>query len=120
MDVIIPPNTTASVTLPGETTLCEVGAGAWHWSIPYVDPDARGPFTVDDLVGEIMSDSAARDTMMAELDRAGAPGFLKMILFNEGSAPLRVALHMLPNYKEAVTAMNQALLNLSISKGIKS
>jgi alpha-L-rhamnosidase len=114
MDVIVPANTTASVTLPGETTPRDVGSGSWHWSIPYIDPDARGPFTVDDLVGEIMSDSTARDTVMAELDRLGAPGFFKMILSNERSAPLRVALHMLPNYEEAVIAMNQALLNLSM------
>lgn len=116
LDVTIPANTTASVTLPGETQSLEVGSGSWHWSIPYVDPDARGPFTVNDIVGEIMSDNAARDTVMAELDRAGAPDFIKMILFNERNAPLRQALRMLPNYEEAVTVMNQALLNISKSE----
>jgi len=118
LNVIVPPNTTVLVTLPnGEEH--ETGSGTWHWNIEYQDPDARGPFTVDDIVGEIMSDNTARDTVMAELDRAGAPDFLKMILANERSSPLRDALHMLPNYEEAVTAMNQALLKISMNKGTK-
>jgi hypothetical protein len=34
--VVIPPNTTASVTLPwNEATPIEVGSGTHHWSYPY-------------------------------------------------------------------------------------
>lgn len=112
LNTMIPPNTTALVTLPnGEQH--EVGSGTWNWLIDYQDPDARGPFTVDDTVAEIMSDSAARDAMLTELDRAGAPGFLKMILFNERGMPLRHALHMLPDYDKAVETMNAAFAKLS-------
>jgi alpha-L-rhamnosidase len=113
LSVIIPPNTTARVTLPGsDTPPIEVGSGAWNWSAPYQDPDARGPLTVEDLVGEIMSDRAAREAVLTELDRAGAPGFLKAILFNERSLSLRQALQLLPNYEAAVQMMNDALANL--------
>ncbi|MEP6894457.1 MAG: glycoside hydrolase family 78 protein, partial [Chloroflexota bacterium] len=63
LNVIIPSNTTALVTLPnGEKH--EVGSGIWNWSVPYQDPDARGPFTVDDLTGDIMSDKQASDAIM--------------------------------------------------------
>ena len=49
LDLVIPPNTTALVSLPGsETSPVEVGSGSWHWSLPYRDPDARGLFTLDD------------------------------------------------------------------------
>jgi alpha-L-rhamnosidase len=110
--VTIPPNTTALVTLPGSDTPLEVGSGSWHWTIPYQDPNARGAFTVDDLVGEIMSDSAASDALLGVLDQVGAPGFLRMILFTERNIILRQALQMLPNYAEAVEMMNAALAKL--------
>jgi alpha-L-rhamnosidase len=43
LDVIVPPNTTALVTFPGnDATPVEVGSGTWHWSVDYQDPDARG------------------------------------------------------------------------------
>jgi alpha-L-rhamnosidase len=114
LDVVIPPNTTSRVTLPGsDTQPIEVGSGIWHWSAPYHDPDARGAFTVDDLVGEIMSNTAARDTIFKVLDRVGAPGFLKAVLSNERNLPLRQALHMLPNVDEAVNIMNDAFANLT-------
>jgi alpha-L-rhamnosidase len=56
LDVVIPPNAIALVTLPGSgTPPIEVGSGSWHWSAPYQDPDARGPLTLDDMVTEIMT-----------------------------------------------------------------
>jgi alpha-L-rhamnosidase len=113
LHVVIPPNTTALVTLPGsDTPPIEVGSGSQHWTVAYKDPDARGPYTVDDLVGEIMSEPAARGAVLTVLDRAGAPGFLKAALFNEGNMPLRQALQMLPNEEEAVELMNNALANI--------
>jgi hypothetical protein len=64
---------------------------------------------VDDLVGEILGESAARNVMMDVLDRVEAPGFLRMVIFDERNIPLRQALHMLPNHEEAVIQMNDAL-----------
>jgi alpha-L-rhamnosidase len=111
LNVIIPPNTTALVILPGSEKQ-EVGSGKWHWSIPYQDPDARGPFTVDDLAGDIMSDAVARDTIMDVLVSAGAPEFLRNIIFDERNLTLRQSLRMLPNYDSAVKTMNDALQSI--------
>ena len=113
LEVVIPPNTTARVILPGsDAPPIAVGSGAWRWSLPYQDPDARGPYTVDDQVGEIISDNAARTVMLDVLEQAGAPGFLKAILFNERNMPLRQALQMLPDPATAVDLMNAALATL--------
>jgi alpha-L-rhamnosidase len=113
LEVTIPPNATARIILPvSDSQPIEIGSGVWRWSAPYQDPDARGSFTADDLVGDIMSDNAARDVIFAVLDRVGAPGFLKAILANERSIVLRQVLQMLPNYEEAVEMMNAALAGL--------
>lgn len=113
LKVVIPPNTTAQVFFPGsDTPPAEVGAGVWQWSLPYQDPDARGPYTVDDLIGEIVSDSAARAAMLSVLEQLGAPIFLKAILFNEHNMPLRQALQLLPKPDEAMDLMNAALAAL--------
>ena len=112
LNVVIPPNTTALVTLPnGEQH--EVSSGTWHWLVEYQDPDTRGPYTVDDLLGEILSEPAARDAMMDVLERMQAPGFLRMIIFDERNIPLRQALHMLPNHKETLAKMNAALQSIA-------
>jgi alpha-L-rhamnosidase len=113
LDVTIPPNTTARIILPiSDSQPIEVGSGIWHWSAPYQDPDVRGPYTVDDPVGEIMSDNTARDVIFTVLGRVGAPDFFKSILSNERSIVLRQALQMLPNYDEAVEMMGAALAGL--------
>jgi alpha-L-rhamnosidase len=113
LDVVIPPNTSAFVSLPGDdTTPAEVGSGTWHWSAPYQDPDARGPFTVDDLTGDIMSSVPARNAVMDVLVRAGAPEFLRAVISNERNIVLRQSLHMLPNYEDTVKMMNDALQSM--------
>lgn len=111
--VVVPPNTTAQVVFPGSATPpSEVGSGHWQWSLPYQDPDARGPYTVDDLIGEIFSDSAARTVMLDVVERTGAPAFLKAILFNEHNLPLREALQLLPDPAASVALMDAALATL--------
>ncbi len=113
LDVIIPPNTTARVILPGgDTSPNEVGSGIWHWSAPYQDPDTRGPFTVDDLTGDILSDNAARDTIMDVFERTGTPEYLRANILVEKNIPLRQSLGMLSDYDAAVKMMNDALAGL--------
>lgn len=113
LNVLIPPNTTAVITLPcGNLDSIEVGSGSWYWSIPYQDLDVHGPFTVDDLIGDITYDPAARDVLMDVLQKVGAPGFLVGILLNERNVPLREALLMLSNHEEAMILVNEAFANL--------
>jgi len=113
LDVVIPPNTSAFVKLPGSDAVpVEVGSGTWHWDVPYQDPDARGPFTVDDLIGDIAYHQAARDAIMDILDQVGAPPFLMRMLLSERNAPLRGVLQALPNSEIAVKLINDALANL--------
>ena len=113
LKVVVPPNTTAQVVFPGSATpSIEVGSGVWQWSLPYQDPDARGPYTVDDRIGELVSDSAARAAMLGVLAQVGAPVFLTAILFNEHNMPLRQALQLLPDPAAAVDLMNAALAAL--------
>ena len=113
LDVMIPPNTTALVTLPDRSTPpIEVGSGDWHWSVPYEPCNARESYTIDDLTGEILSDNAAREALMAVLDRAEVPHFARNIIFNEPGLPLRQSLHMAPNYESAMSMMSEALARL--------
>ncbi len=111
LNVTIPPNTAALVTLPNSEQTA-VGSGVWHWSIDYHDPDARGPFTVDDLTGELMCNQDASNRIMDVLTHIGAPEFIRMIILNEWNVPLRDSLHMLSNYADAVKMMNEALAEL--------
>jgi len=109
LNIIIPANTSALVILPnGEQN--EVGSGEWHWTVPYQDPDARGPFTVDDLTGDIMSDPAARDIIMSAFDRLEVRDkFMLTMLLSEGNIAFRQVLQILPNHAEAVKIMSDAL-----------
>jgi hypothetical protein len=99
------------VTLPnGEQH--EVGSGTWNWRVEYQDPDARGPFTVDDLTGDIMSDEKASSAMMDLLERVGVPEFQHWMILGERNIPLRQSLRILPKYEEAVIMINDALATL--------
>jgi alpha-L-rhamnosidase len=109
LNVIVPANTTATVTLPGNDRPQEVGSGSWHWSVTYQDPDARGPYTVDDLVGDILGDAPARDALVDVLVGLEVPGFQQMIILSERNIPLRYGLQELPDYQEAVKQINEAL-----------
>ena len=107
----IPPNTTAQITLPnGEQHA--VGSGTWNWVVDYQDPDARGPFTVDDLTGDIMNDKHACNAIMDVLVSMGVPEYMQGMIFDERNIALRQSLRMLPKYEEAVIMMNDALAAL--------
>jgi alpha-L-rhamnosidase len=113
LDVVIPANTTARVTLPGsDAAAIEVGAGKHHWSVPYQDPDARGPFTVDDLAGDIMSDTKARDTILDVLVRTGVREHHRAMILDERNIPLRKSLSLLPNPEEAMKLISDALADI--------
>jgi len=111
LDIIIPANASALVILPNVEQI-EVGSGTWHWCVDYEDPDARGPYTVDDLVGDILGDDAAHAAILSAFDKIGAPEFYRSMVFDERNLLLRDALSMLPNPDNAVKLMDDALAGL--------
>jgi alpha-L-rhamnosidase len=112
LDLVVPANTTALVTLPGSVAPIETGSGAWHWSVPYEDPDVRSPYTVDALVGDILGDATARAAILQTFERAKTPGYLRDMILNEGHLSLRQALCMFPDYDVAVKMMSDTLADL--------
>jgi alpha-L-rhamnosidase len=112
LNVLVPANTSAVVTLPGSATPLEVGSGAWYWCVPYRDPDVHAPYTVDDKTGEILGDVNARAAILQTFERAGIPTYFRNLIFNEGHLSLRQALCMFPDYEAALKMMSDTLENL--------
>lgn len=113
MKVSVPPNARGEVVLPGQDGgPIQVGSGQWQWSVPYQDPDIRGPYTVDDYVGDILSEKGGREAILETLDKLNASGFLRFILLRNTAAPLRDGLGMMPNQEEAIQQFNEALAKL--------
>ncbi|MEZ4684097.1 MAG: alpha-L-rhamnosidase C-terminal domain-containing protein [Caldilineaceae bacterium] len=111
MRVTVPPNARGLVTLPGtDGGPIEVGSGGWQWSVPHAETAVRGPYTVDDYVGDILSEKHGRATIAEALDKLNAPPFMRALLFRDGNVPLRQGLERLPD--EGVAVMNKALATL--------
>jgi alpha-L-rhamnosidase len=71
--VVVPPNTTAVVVLPGGGTEIEVGSGHHEWTVP----DPRVPVepravTLGSTLGEIADDPEAYEAVLAAVDALGA------------------------------------------------
>ena len=114
VSVIVPPNTTASVILPGkDTESMEVGPGMYNWSYSYQDPDARGPLSVDDPIGAIADVPKAWAAVQDAIARlAPESHFLKFGLQTYRRTSLRQALISLPNSEEVVESISHAFLQL--------
>jgi alpha-L-rhamnosidase len=112
VDVIVPPNTTAQVTLPGAPTPLAVGSGVWQWRVPYTAAVRQG-YTLDDPIGDIMADKPARAAVMAALAAAQAPGFVFAVLDNERTLPLRAALGLVGDAERLGDAVAAALAALA-------
>jgi hypothetical protein len=80
--------------------------------VPYQNLELRGPYTVDDLVGDILSTNTARDAVLDALVRAETPDFLRTMIFNERGLPLRQVLRLAPNYDATLKIMNETLASL--------
>ena len=75
----------------------------------YQNRSAFGLYTVDDLVGDIMSDSAARTTLMDVLVHANVPDCLKVILATKRNNPLQQAPRMMPNSNDLLAKLTDLL-----------
>ena len=114
VNVIVPPNTTASVVLPSkETETLEVGPGRHSWSYSFRDPDARARLSVDDLIGEIADVPGAWAAVQGAIAHlAPKSHFIRFGLLTQRKTPLRQALAGLPNSEEVLASISDALLKL--------
>ncbi len=112
--VVVPPNTTARVTLPGsDIAPLDVGAGTHRWSYVYQDPDARPALTLDSTVGDLIDDADAWAVVMHTVARlAPRPPFIGRIIQSQSGSPLRKVLGTLPNAGEVGAAIESALAAL--------
>jgi alpha-L-rhamnosidase len=67
VEVVVPPNTTASIILPAsEVETVEVGAGTHRWSYPYRDAKAgRPPLTLNSTLDELVDEPEAWNSVVA-------------------------------------------------------
>jgi alpha-L-rhamnosidase len=114
--VVVPPNATASVILPGrKSTPIEVGSGTHRWSYQYQSSNVRPSFSLDSTLGELLDDAEAWAAVSSVVRRympelagidtgAGLSGY--------GALPLRQVLSMLPQADELSTAIEAVLAAL--------
>ena len=106
LDVVVPPNTSARVTLPGaQDAPLEVGSGRYHWSQAYTKPDAHPPLTIDNTVGELMSDPETWKAVIGAIQRVTqGRGFLLRMLSSDPELVLRQALTRGPRSNPAMVS----------------
>jgi alpha-L-rhamnosidase len=113
VEVLVPPNTTASVTLPGnDATPMEVQSGSHSWSYPYQNPSAQRLLSLDSTISELLDDSGAWDAVQKVILRAFpefAPAIAGIGQQGLGGVPLRQMITMLP-HAEAVTVEIETML----------
>jgi alpha-L-rhamnosidase len=112
--VIVPPNATASVTLPGREVEPEwVESGTHNWSYEYRNTNEGRPLSIDRLIGEICDDPEAWSAVVDVLQQR-VPGnvFFLFTLESQGKRTLREALASLPNAREMLQAIVDAFEEL--------
>jgi alpha-L-rhamnosidase len=109
VELVVPPNTTARVTLPGrDEDAIEVGSGTHRWSHPLPAASARR-LTLDSTVRELVDDLEAWTAVVrAAPELAG----MEVSPMGRGAMPLRQALNFRPNGAELSAAVEAALAKL--------
>jgi alpha-L-rhamnosidase len=112
--ILIPPNTTATVNLPGEESeSLEVGPGTHSWSYSYQNLDARGPLSVDHPIGEIADVPKAWTAVQDAIARLSPKShFIRFSLLTQRKTPLRQALAGLPNSEEVLANISDRFSRL--------
>jgi len=121
--VVVPPNTTGAVVLPGhDTTPIEVGSGTHQWSYPYqMRKPNRVLLTIDNTLGEIIDDPAAWAVVLAAI-RATMPEYAGGELGPKGSAnmPVRQVFAHSQHKSKLLSAIAAALAGLDGPEGSTS
>lgn len=111
--VVVPPNTTAEIALPGQPDAAsiEVTSGTHHWRYDYVDfARLRGSLTVDSSVGELIDDPAAGPLVIAAINRFGTE--LADQVLDQETLSLREAISFMPRRQEIITEIASVLASL--------
>jgi alpha-L-rhamnosidase len=115
--VVVPPNATASVTLPGgNATSIEVGSGTHRWSYPYHIKRNRHPRSLDCTINEFIDDPEAWTTVLTTM-RQHLPSLARhmdvgtMMQWN-GNMTLGQMLSLLPHADELPASLEAALAGL--------
>jgi alpha-L-rhamnosidase len=114
VEASVPPNTRASVTLPGgDGSTIAIGSGRYRWVYPYQAPQPlRRPLTLDSTLGEVIDDPAAWAAVLAVL-RRHLPGFADRELGQNGALaqPVRQLFEFgnFPNKEGLLAAIQDAL-----------
>lgn len=121
VDLIVPPNVRAEVSLPGQE-LVEVGSGTHGWRVPFKATDMVRPrLTVNNTAAEIMADPEAWDVVKAAMIRA-MPELAEHLHHSSGqgqqsaSSPLIEQLALIPPGYKVVEAVMAALDELAAAR----
>ena len=109
--VVVPPNATASITLPGgNAPPLEVGSGTHRWSYPYQVKSAHHPRSLDSTISEFLDDPQAWTTVVTTMRRY-MPDLarVEVSLRSSSDIPLRQAVSVLPHADELSTSIEAAL-----------
>ena len=116
--VVVPPNATASVTLPGgDTKPIKIGAGTHRWAYPYQDLSAvRHPRSLDSMISEFIDDPEAWNAVVRTI-RQHLSGLARhmdigtLMLYNSNMT-LEQVLSLLPHADGLRPALEAALTAL--------
>ncbi|MEF2277336.1 glycoside hydrolase family 78 protein [Deinococcus sp. YIM 134068] len=114
LEVTVPANTTARVSLPGGGETHEVGSGPHRWSVPLPAQAPRPPLTLDSTMNELVDDPEAYRLFM-RLVRDHAPDVADHMATGPGGAgdrPIRRGLFMMPRVDEFLPRLEAALADL--------
>ena len=115
--VVVPPNATASVTLPGsDARPIEVGAGTHRWSYPYHLKRFPQPRSLDDTISDFVDDPEAWTTVLTTMRRHMPQLSRHLNIGNimqwDDDMTLGETLSLLPNARQLRAALEDALTGL--------
>ena len=111
LDVTLPPNTTGTVTLPGDGQTFSVACGHYTWSIPYQPAEKQvAPLSLDMSIGELIDRPEAYNRILGVLYQNNHE--LSARLEGQVTISLRQAAAMMPNPQAILAHMEKELAQL--------
>jgi len=113
LEVEVPPNTRARVTLPGkEEAPLEIGSGKHSWKYPFTSKKhPRKPISLDSTIGELIDDPEAFSMALQVLRSHGTE--LADHLLSREDMKLRDAVGFMPQAKTILKDLQKAFASLS-------